>query len=239
MQSKSTILKVERISFFVKKKNILKNINFTLKEGNIYALLGANGSGKTTLFKVILGLLNPNEGKMLFQEKLYGHHNRIEVLRKIGSLIEQASLYNHLTAFENLEQARRIYGTAKSETFRLLEIVGLKENQTERVKTFSLGMKQRLGIALAMIGKPDLVLLDEPTNGLDPQGVADLRSLILHLNQTDGTTFLIASHHLQEIGKMASDIIFIEKGQIIHQEKLDKTQIINLEELYSRLTLNQ
>ncbi|TAF65381.1 MAG: ATP-binding cassette domain-containing protein [Cytophagales bacterium] len=231
------MLEFKDVNYQIRQKTILKNINISIEKGNIYALLGTNGAGKTTLIKLIFGLLRPQSGKILFEGSSYVY-NKIEVLRKIGSLIEHASLYGHLSAFENIEQARRIYGTEKSETYRLLEIVGLKDVMQQKTKRFSLGMKQRLGIALAMIGKPKLVVLDEPTNGLDPQGITELRNLILHLNQTEGTTFLIASHHLQEMEKIATNVIFIERGQIIHQEKLDKTLPINLEALYNQIIIN-
>lgn len=229
------ILEVQNISYSARKKAILQKVSFALEKGKIYALLGPNGAGKTTLIKAILGLIPLQEGKIRFNGKAYRPDNRIPILQKIGSLIEQASLYGHLSAYENLEQARRIYGTPVSQTARLLEVVGLAAEQRRPVKQFSMGMKQRLGIALAMIGQPELVILDEPTNGLDPQGIADFRQLILHLNQTEGTTFLMASHHLQEVEKIANDILFIRQGQIVHQEVLDKAQPIDLEALYTQV----
>lgn len=225
------MIELKNIHYSIKGKNILSNINLKIEKGIIVGLLGPNGAGKTTLMKILLGLLYPQEGKVYFEGKRLVEETRVGILRDMGSLIEEASLYKHLTAFENIEQARRIYGTAKSETFRLLEIVGLKEVSHQKIKTFSMGMKQRLGIALAMIGKPKFVILDEPMNGLAPEGVVNFRELVLELNKNEEVTFLISSHRTSEISKLAQHLIVLEQGKIIE----DNPQLsgdLNLENYY-------
>jgi ABC-2 type transport system ATP-binding protein len=226
------MLVLKNIDYFIGKKPILKNINLDIESQSIFALLGANGAGKTSLIKLIMGIISPTNGEIFFEDKNYQKIDRIERLRKMGSLIEQASLYKHLSAFENLEQARRVYATDKSETIRILEIVGLDSVMKQKVSTFSLGMKQRLGLALAMIGKPKFIILDEPTNGIDPQGVLDFRNLVLRLNQKEKITFLISSHILQDIEKTASHIAIIDEGTIVLQEKMSDLANKNLEDLY-------
>lgn len=205
------MIELKKISFSLKKK-ILIDINFEIPRGSIFGLLGSNGSGKSTLIKIILGILSADSGKIIFDKCQINEFNRLSMLRVTGSLIEQASVYEFLSPLENLELARRLYGPTLGYSEELLAIVGLEMHIHQKVKTFSLGMKQRLGIALAMIGKPDFVVLDEPTNGLDPQGINEFGNLIVDLNRKKGVTFLISSHNLVELEKIISHFTIINNG---------------------------
>jgi len=209
------IFHLDNVFFNYKNKKILNGITINVPKSSIYALLGENGAGKSTLIKIMLGVLSPHEGKIYFDKSNFNEFTRVDHLRRIGSLIENASLYSYLTAYENLELARKIYGTEKGYSEEVLKIVGLTESKNQKVKTFSMGMKQRLGIALSMIGKPEVIVLDEPTNGLDPTGIQELRNLILKLNKDYGTTFFISSHQLPEIERIATHVAIIHRGQVI------------------------
>ena len=197
----------------------LSNIDLQVQKGSIYGFLGPNGSGKTTTLSLILGLLNNQKGDIkIFNQHL--HANRIDILKRIGSTIETPSLYGHLTANENLEVYRPMYRTPKGKVAEVLKIVGLEDTGKKTVKKFSLGMKQRLSIALALLPNPELLILDEPSNGLDPSGIIELRELIKRLNQEYGITILISSHILSEVEKMVSHLGIIYKGRMLFQGTL-------------------
>jgi lantibiotic transport system ATP-binding protein len=198
----------------------LFNINLNVERGSIYGFLGPNGSGKTTTLSLLLGLLNNQKGDI----KIFGQHlheNREAILKRIGSLIETPSLYAHLTAKENLEVYRRTYGASKARVDEVLTIAGLADTGKKVVKKFSLGMKQRLSIALALLPNPELLILDEPSNGLDPAGIIELRALVKKLNKDHGMTILISSHLLGEIEKMVSHVGIIYKGKLLFQGSLN------------------
>jgi ABC-type multidrug transport system ATPase subunit len=197
----------------------LTDINLTVKEGEIYGFLGPNGAGKTTTLRLILGLTKLQSGKIEIFGKDFGD-NRIEILRKVGSLIENPSLYGHLGARENLEVYRALYRASKARLIEVLKIVGLEDTGNKKVRQFSLGMKQRLSVALALLPNPALLILDEPANGLDPTGIVELRELVKRLNKQEGMTILMSSHQLAEIEKMVSHVGIISKGQIIFQGSL-------------------
>jgi lantibiotic transport system ATP-binding protein len=197
----------------------LYNINLRVERGSIYGFLGPNGSGKTTTLSLLLGLLKAQKGDIeIFGQHL--HANREAILSKIGSLIEMPSLYGHLTARENLEVYRNTYGASKARVEEVLEIVGLAVTGKKVAKKFSLGMKQRLSIALALLPNPELLILDEPSNGLDPAGIIELRALVKKLNKEHGMTILISSHLLGEIEKMVSHVGIIYKGKMLFQGPL-------------------
>ena len=213
----------------------LYDINLNVEKGNIYGFLGPNGSGKTTTLSLILGLLKNQKGNIqIFGQPL--HINRIEVLKKIGSLIETPSLYGHLTAYENLDMYCPIYGTSKGRVAEVLKIVGLEYSGKKTVKKFSLGMKQRLAIALALLPNPELLILDEPSNGLDPGGIIELRELIKKLNKEYGMTILISSHILSEVEKMVSHLGIIYKGRMLFQGTLP--DLHKLQQKSSRIMIN-
>jgi len=197
----------------------LHDINLSIERGSIYGFLGPNGSGKTTTLSLLLGLLKNQSGDIeIFGQHL--HANREAILGKIGSLIETPSLYGHLTARENLEVYRNTYGATKGKVEEVLQIVGLADTGKKVTKKFSLGMKQRLSIALALLPNPELLILDEPSNGLDPAGIIELRALVKKLNQEKGMTIVISSHLLSEIEKMVSHVGILYKGKMLFQGPL-------------------
>jgi lantibiotic transport system ATP-binding protein len=197
----------------------LSGINLKVERGDIYGFLGPNGSGKTTTLSLLLGLLPVQEGSIeIFGQSLQAH--RRDILQKIGSLVEAPSLYGHLTAKENLEVYRPVYKASRERIGEVLSLVGLEDTGSKVVKKFSLGMKQRLAIALALLPRPQLLILDEPTNGLDPSGIIELRELVRKLNREEGITFLVSSHILSEVEKMVSRIGIIFGGQLIFQGTL-------------------
>jgi ABC-2 type transport system ATP-binding protein len=217
---KQFVIKTTGLSYHYSKEiKTLSNINLQIERGSIYGFLGPNGSGKTTTLSLLLGLLNKQQGDIeIFGQHL--HANRVNILKKIGSLIESPSLYGHLTAKENLEVYRPVYGAKKERIAEVLKIVGLSETGKKVVKKFSLGMKQRLSIALALLPNPELLILDEPSNGLDPSGIIELRQLIKSLNKDYGMTILISSHLLGEVEKMVSHVGIILKGEMLFQGSL-------------------
>lgn len=200
---------------------VLNGINMEVPRGSIYGFLGPNGAGKTTTLRLLLGLLNNQKGEIrIFGEQLAQH--RINILKRLGSLIEQPSLYLHLTGYENLEIYRLIYGCKKQRVSDVLEIVGLSAALNKKAKQYSLGMKQRLAIAIALLHQPEFLMLDEPTNGLDPNGIIETRELIKKLNREFGTTVLVSSHILAEIEKMATHVGIIHKGNLLFQGTLQE-----------------
>lgn len=232
----STIIRTERLFYdYASNANTLHNINLQVNRGDIYGFLGPNGSGKTTTLSLLLGLLKNQQGAIEILGKNLQHHRR-EVLSKVGSLIESPSLYAHLTARENLEVYREIYGVSKARMQEVLKLVGLVDTGRKTVKQFSLGMKQRLSLALALLPKPELLILDEPTNGLDPAGILELRVLIKRLNEEEGITFLISSHILSEVEKMVNRIGIIYKGRIRFQGSL--TELHRLQQQQSLVQLD-
>lgn len=222
----SHIIKTTGLSYsYSKMEKTLSDINLKIEKGSIYGFLGPNGSGKTTTLSLLLGLLNNQKGSI----EIFGQHlqsNRTEILKKIGSLIETPSLYGHLTAKENLEVYRSIYGVTKERINEVLNIVTLEDTGRKTVKKFSLGMKQRLSIALALLPNPELLILDEPSNGLDPAGIIELRQLIKKLNKAHGMTIVISSHLLSEVEKMVSHIGIIYKGDMLFQGSLAELHLL-------------
>jgi ABC-type multidrug transport system ATPase subunit len=212
----SAIIKVNNLSKQYRELKAVDDISFTVHAGDIYGFLGQNGAGKSTTIRMLLTLIQPTAGTIeLFGKNLYSH--RKEVLRQIGAVIEKPDLYKYLTAYENLSLFARMSGVTVTEK-KLngqLEQVGLAKRAHSKVRTFSQGMKQRLGIAIALIHDPQLIVLDEPTNGLDPQGIADIRNLILHLSRHQGKTILVSSHLLHEIELIANRMLIIDKGKKI------------------------
>jgi len=218
------LIKTRHLSFsFSKGINTLDDVNMEVPKGSIYGFLGPNGAGKTTTLRLLLGLLRNQHGSIeLFNQQFKEH--RIDILKRIGSLIEQPSLYGHLTAKENLEIYRRIYKVSKTRVDEVLKLVGLDKTGNKKAKQFSLGMKQRLSIAIAILHQPELLILDEPTNGLDPSGIVEVRELLMKLNRESGITVLVSSHILNEVERMASHVGIIHKGRILFQGTLPELQ---------------
>lgn len=232
----ASIIKTTNLSYhYSKGVQTLFDINLNVEKGSIYGFLGPNGSGKTTTLALLLGLLNNQQGDIqIFGEHL--HADRINILKKIGSCIETPSLYGHLTAKENLEIYRPVYGAKKEKVDEVLKIVGLSDTGKKVVKKFSLGMKQRLSIALALLPDPELLVLDEPANGLDPAGIIELRELIKRLNREHGMTIIVSSHLLGEVEKMVSHIGIIYKGKMLFQGTLP--ELYQFQKKGSRVLIN-
>lgn len=206
---------------FAKGEPILNNVNLTVKEGSIYGFLGPNGAGKTTTLRLILGLLRKQQGNIYLFGKPFEKH-RTAVLRQIGSLIESPSLYGQLNAAENLLVWQKVYQCPKQRIKEVLDLVGLPNTGKKKTSQFSLGMKQRLAIATALLHNPSLLILDEPTNGLDPSGIIEMRELLKKLNREEGITILISSHLLSEIEKLVTDVGIINHGKILFQGSLEE-----------------
>ena len=210
----SLIIEVNHLSKKFKDNYAVNDLSFTVNEGDIYGFLGQNGAGKSTTIRMLLTLIKPTEGDIsLFGKKLSSH--RSEILRQVGAVIEKPDLYKYLSAYDNLSIFAKMSGikVTKQLLMQQLQMVGLHDRAKDNVRTFSQGMKQRLGIAVALVHNPALIILDEPTNGLDPQGIADMRNLILQLSREMGKTVLISSHLLSEIELIATRMIIINKGK--------------------------
>ncbi|WP_438433908.1 ABC transporter ATP-binding protein [Gorillibacterium sp. sgz500922] len=217
------VLETRQLTKRYKNRTAVDGVSLSLKRGDIYGFLGPNGAGKTTTIRMLLGLIRPTAGGVhVFGKPLAA--NRLEILRRVGSLVEYPSYYGHLTARENLETIRRILEVPKSRIDEVLRIVRLTGEDRRPVKGFSLGMKQRLGLAAALLGSPELLILDEPTNGLDPAGIQEIRELILSMPQQYGVTVLISSHLLSEIEHMANRVGIIRQGRLIFQDEIGKLQ---------------
>ncbi|RYY38791.1 MAG: ABC transporter ATP-binding protein [Chitinophagaceae bacterium] len=204
---------------FADKQVVLHDISLQVPKGSVYGFLGPNGAGKTTTLRLLLGLLRSQQGSI----RLFGLDpatDRMAILKRLGSLIEQPSLYGHLTAKENLEVYRRIYGASKERVGAVLALVDLAATGKKKAKQFSLGMKQRLSIAIALLHRPELLILDEPTNGLDPNGIIETRELIRRLNREEGVTIIVSSHILAEVEKMATHVGIIHRGRLRFQGTL-------------------
>lgn len=218
------IIETQNLDFsFRSGQKILDNLALQVPTGSIYGFLGPNGAGKTTTLRLLLGLLRKQQGNITLFGKNFREH-RIEILKRLGSLIEQPSIYGHLTGRENLELFRLNYGCDKKRVDEVLEVVRLTHAARKKAKAYSLGMKQRLSIAISMLHDPELLILDEPTNGLDPNGIIETRELIKHLNQQYGKTILVSSHLLAEVEKMATHVAIIHKGKMLFQGALQELQ---------------
>ncbi|MGN6401946.1 MAG: ABC transporter ATP-binding protein [Flavisolibacter sp.] len=220
----TAIIKTTGLTYhFNKQQKTLDNINLQVEKGSIYGFLGPNGAGKTTTLRLLLGLLKKQQGSVQVFGKEFAEH-RLESLQNIGSLIEQPSLYGHLTAKENLDIYRRIYGAPKESIASVLQLVGLEGTGGKKAKQFSLGMKQRLSIAIALLHQPELLILDEPTNGLDPNGIIEIRELVKRLNRENGVTIIVSSHILLEVERMATHVGIINRGRMVFQGTLGELQ---------------
>lgn len=212
----NTILEINHLSKKYKDFTAVDDLSFSVNSGDVYGFLGQNGAGKSTTIRMMLTLIEPTSGEI----KIFGkslHENRHEILSKIGAVIERPDLYKYLTAYENLKLFAKMSNVHVTHKLLMdqLDMVGLADRSDSKVKTYSQGMKQRLGIGIALVHNPDLIILDEPTNGLDPQGIADIRNLILKLSTELGKTVVVSSHLLSEIELIANRMIVIHKGKKI------------------------
>jgi len=209
-----TVLKTSALTKIYGNKSVVSDVNLNIKKGEIYGFIGRNGAGKTTLIRMVLGLANPTRGKI----ELFEQTDLEKARRRIGSIVEMPSFYPDMSAKQNMEAHRLMLGIKdKTVGDTLLKKVGLTDAAKKRAKNFSLGMKQRLGIALALMGDPEFLILDEPVNGLDPNGIKEVRDLLIDLNKNQGITVLISSHLLSELSKFATRYGIINEGKLIDE----------------------
>lgn len=222
----SAIIKVSNLSKEFKDVKAVDDLSFSVEEGQVYGFLGQNGAGKSTTIRMLLTLISPTAGEIeVMGMNLFKH--RKEILRQTGAIIEKPDLYKYLTAKENISLFARLSGVKVSQK-KLddqLAMVGLADRAKSKVKTYSQGMKQRLGLACALVHDPRLIILDEPTNGLDPQGIADMRNMIIHLSKDQGKTLLVSSHLLSEMEMVADSMIIINKGKKVVEGRV--TDLLN------------
>ena len=210
------IVNVKGLTKQFKNLTAVQDLSFSVNEGDVYGFLGQNGAGKSTTIRMLATLITPTAGEIdIFGLKLKTHRN--EILREVGAVIEKPDVYKYLSAYENLKLFARLSGVkiSSDKLMQQLDQVGLAARAKDTVKTFSQGMKQRLGIAIALVHDPKLIILDEPTNGLDPQGIADIRNLILYLSRDLKKTLIVSSHLLSEMEQVATRVLIIDKGKKI------------------------
>ena len=239
------IIEINSLTKDFKDLRAVNSLNLNVFEGDVFGFLGPNGAGKSTTIRMLLSLIKPTEGSIkLFDKTL--QKNRIEILKRIGAIVEKPDFYGYLSAFKNLEILGKISGKeiSKNRIMEVLELVGLSKRYKSKVKTFSHGMKQRLGLGQALLHNPDLIILDEPTTGLDPQGMKEIRDLILHLSKDEKKTIFLSSHILSEVELVANRMIIINKGttkvegyvkDLLNAKKLKVSFEVNDEEKTNRL----
>ena len=234
---KETIIKVEHLAKSFGSFQAVKDVSFTVSRGDVFGFLGPNGAGKSTTIRCLLSLIKPNAGNIELFGKSYTK-SRSEILSKIGSIIEKPDFYKYLSAQKNLEIFARISGASvsKSQIGEMLEFVGLAGRGGDKIGGFSHGMKQRLGIAQTLLHQPDLIILDEPTTGLDPQGIVEIRNLILRLKNEQNKTILLSSHQLSEIELIANRMVIINKGKSIVEGEVQ--DLLNAQELVVHLEVD-
>lgn len=215
------VLEVKGLKKVIGKREIIKDLNFLVKEGEIYGFLGPNGAGKTTTIRMLVGLILPTAGEV----KICGENlknNKEKALKDVGAVVENPELYKYLSGRENLMQIARIRGVSKEEVQDLIKLVGLENRINDKVKKYSLGMKQRLGLAAALIGNPKLLILDEPTNGLDPSGIIDFRKIVKQAAKERGMAVFVSSHILSEVQQLCDRVAFINNGVIKAVEDMNQ-----------------
>ncbi len=232
--NKKIIIETKDLCKSFGKRKAIDNLNLIVEEGDIYGFLGPNGAGKTTTIRMLLGLILPTMGKAFVNG--YDISTQLEkALSKVGAIVENPSSYTYLSGYENLKLRANLFpDTPKSRIEEVLEIVNLKERSKDKVKTYSLGMKQRLGIAMALISNPGLIILDEPTNGLDPQGMKEVKELITQLAKQNKVTFFISTHLLNEVEQICSKVGILKDGKLLAQGDTDlltdsKDEIIHID----------
>lgn len=221
-----TAIQISNLTKRFKSFTAVDKLSFSINQGDVYGFLGQNGAGKSTTIRMMLSLIKPSEGDI----QIFGlslEKEREKILSKTGAVVEKPDLYKYLSAYENMKLFSILSGISltRAEIMRQLAVVGLEKRANDKVKVYSQGMKQRLGIAVALLNDPSLIILDEPTNGLDPQGIADIRSLILMLSKDQGKTVLVSSHLLSEVEQIADSMIIIDRGKKIIEGKV--SELIN------------
>lgn len=241
------VLQVENIHKKIGKREIIKDVSFSVKEGEIFGFLGPNGAGKTTTIRMMVGLIDPTKGRI----KIMGHDiqkERIKALKNVGCIVENPDMYNDLTGMQNLKYYADLYGDITKERINeVAELVGLKDRINDKVKKYSLGMKQRLGLGQAILSNPKLLILDEPTNGLDPIGMHEFREIVKDIAKKNNSAVFISSHILSEIEQMCDHFAIINKGSIktiqavseessnIERLKISTNEIKKIQDVFSKL----
>ena len=232
------IIQTQNLNYYFGQQKVLDQLTLEVPKGGIYGFLGPNGSGKTTTIKLLLNLLKSSEQNIsLFGQQIT--ENRTEILKKIGSLVEQPAIYPHLSGYENLKNRANLLGVSKEKVMETLALVGLTEAAKKSAEKYSLGMKQRLGIGLALLDDPELLILDEPTNGLDPNGIIEVRNLIKELAEKQQKTIFISSHLLAEIEKIATHVGIINKGKMLFQGSINELQSLKTSQIIIETSDNQ
>ena len=232
------IIQTQNLNYYFGQQKVLDQLTLEVPKGGIYGFLGPNGSGKTTTIKLLLNLLKSSEQNIsLFGQQIT--QNRTEILKKIGSLVEQPAIYPHLSGYENLKNRANLLGVSKEKVMETLALVGLTEASKKSAEKYSLGMKQRLGIGLALLEDPELLILDEPTNGLDPNGIIEVRNLIKELAEKQQKTIFISSHLLAEIEKIATHVGIINKGKMLFQGSINELQNLKTSQIIIEASDNQ
>ena len=226
------MLKIQNLTKIYGKNTVLDHVNMNIPKGKVYGLIGPNGAGKSTIMKILTGLINKTSGSIIFEGREWSRRD----LQKIGSIIEEPPLYKNLNAYDNMKVVTTMLGVPDNVILPLLEKVGLGKIDRRPVKQFSLGMKQRLGIAISLINSPKLLILDETTNGLDTIGIQELREIIESF-KAEGMTIMISSHILSEVEHLSDYIGFIYEGKIVLEKKYDGSE--NLEKLFNNLILSE
>lgn len=219
------ILKTNNLKKYYRNFKALDGLKMNVPKGSIYGFIGRNGAGKTTLIRLVCGIQHPTDGELSLYGVNYTDKKISQSRRRIGSVIETPALYTDMTAAENLKQQYRVLGIPDFEQIpQLLKLVGLENTENKKARQFSLGMRQRLGIALALCGDPDFLVLDEPINGLDPEGIIEIRELIMKLNREKEITVLISSHYLDELSKLATHYGFISNGKMVREMSAEELE---------------
>ncbi len=234
-----TIIETHQLTKNYHGKPAVDHLDLHIPEGSIYGFLGPNGAGKSTAMKMLLGLVRRDGGTIFIGGREMNDTSRISILKQVGSLIENPSYYGNLTAYENLQISCMLRGLPGREIDRVLSIVRLDSQKEKKTAHYSLGMKQRLGLANALLGSPGLVLLDEPTNGLDPAGIHEMREMVKNLPAQYGMTVMVSSHLLSEMEQMADHIGIISGGQLIFQDTLSSLRSRSLRRLLIRTSANE
>lgn len=232
------IIQTQNLNYYFGQQKVLDQLSLEVPKGGIYGFLGPNGSGKTTTIKLLLNLLKSSENNI----SLFGNQiteNRTEILKKIGSLVEQPAIYPHLSGYENLKNRANLLGISDQKVKETLALVGLTDAAKKSAGKYSLGMKQRLGIGLALLDDPELLILDEPTNGLDPNGIIEIRNLIKELAEKQQKTIFISSHLLAEIERIATHVGIINKGKMLFQGSIKELQSLKTSQIIIETSDNQ
>lgn len=219
-----TVIETQELCKVYGQRRAVDGVELHVPEGCVYGFIGPNGAGKSTTMKMLLGLVHPTAGRVCLLGQPMTERNRLALLRQTGSLIESPSGYPHLTGEENLQVVADLKGVPRKDIDRMLEIVDLAGDRRRKVGQYSLGMRQRLGIAMALLGSPRLLILDEPTNGLDPAGIQEMRDLLVHMPERTGATVLVSSHLLGEMEQMAEQVGIIDHGKMLFEGPLQALQ---------------